>query len=152
MENYWFFADFSIVTKIFSISTQSSKIDFVWFSDKYSVAPNNFIQYFVSDASFRAMFIFDTKSGLLCAYWDSVTLAPILVPARSNCLDRMYSFFSSHKNLYNRTILIANWKLLFSITLSIIFVYIKIAIIAENRKLKIFHFPFSIFNFCKTYR
>jgi len=26
-------------------------------------------------------------------------------------------------------------------------VYIKIAIIAENRKLKIFHFPFSIFNF-----
>ena len=59
-----------------------------------SVLYNNSNQYFVSDVSFSAMYTFETKSLLLIAHSASAKFAPMDVPERNSCLDRMYSLFS----------------------------------------------------------
>ena len=56
-----------MLTKIFSISTQSFNIETASASVRYLVEAKSLIQYFVSDASFKAMLILDTKSGVLSA-------------------------------------------------------------------------------------
>ena len=60
-----YFNDFTILTKIFSSSTQSANIEVNSASVKKPVEPKRLIQYFVSEVSFRAIFIFDTKSAAL---------------------------------------------------------------------------------------
>ena len=121
-----------MLTNIFSNSTQSAKSELLSFSERKSVAFKSLIQYFVSEVSFNAIFIFETKSSLLCACSASATLAPMLVPLRSICLQRTYSFFVSVKYLYKLTIRTAKSKLFVSIMLSISIT---------------FNFPFSIINF-----
>ena len=88
-----------MLTKIFSSSTQSFNIEEASASVRYLVEAKSLIQYFVSEASFKAMLIFDTKSGVLCACSASDTFAPMLVPLRKSCLDRTNSFFVSFKCL-----------------------------------------------------
>ena len=104
-----------MLTDNFSSSTQLAKSEELSLSEGKSVAFKSLIQYFVSDASFNAMLIFETKSDLLCACSASATFAPMLVPLRSNCFERIFSFFPSVRYLYRLTIRIAKSKLLLSI-------------------------------------
>jgi len=78
---------------------------------KKSVRYNSFSQYCVSLASFKAMFIFAAKSALLWPLCASAMLAPILVPHRKSCLERVYYLCSRTRYLYKFTILTANSKL-----------------------------------------
>ncbi len=73
-----------MLTNNFSDSTQSAKSEELSFSERKSVVFKSLIQYFVSEVSFNAIFILETKSGLLCACSASATFAPILVPLRSS--------------------------------------------------------------------
>ena len=86
----------------------------------YSVVFSNRSQYFASEDSFKAIDSLDTKSALLCACCDSATFAPMLVPARSNCLLIMYSCLLFCKSLQSLTISTANRKLFASIIFSAI--------------------------------
>ena len=104
-----------MLTDNFSNSTQLAKSEELSLSEGKSVAFKSLIQYFVSDASLNAMLIFETKSDLLCACSASATFAPMLVPLRSNCFERIFSFFPSVRYLYRLTIRIAKSKLLLSI-------------------------------------
>ena len=131
--------DLIIRTSIFSNSMQSVKTeDDPSFVRKF-VAHSRLIQYLVSAVSFSAMFIFETKSGLLCACLASATFAPILVPLRSNCLERIYSFFCCVRYLYQFTIRTAKLKLFVPITLSIPSANLPFQI---NFQLSIFNFQF----------
>ena len=108
-----------MLTNNFSNSTQSAKSEELSLSERKPVAFKSLIQYFVSEVSFYAIFIFETKSGLLCACSASATFAPILVPLRSNCFERAYSFLISVKCSYKLTILTAKSKLLISTMFSV---------------------------------
>lgn len=110
-----------MLTNNFSNSTQLAKSEELSLSERKAVAFKSLIQYFVSDASFNAMLIFETKSDLLCACSASATFAPMLVPLRSNCFERIFSFFPSVRYLYRLTIRMAKSKLLLSIILSIFY-------------------------------
>ena len=58
------------------------------------------IQYSVSFASFKAMFILCRKSALDWACSASLIRAPIAVPLQSNCFDKTNSLLLSKRNLY----------------------------------------------------
>jgi len=81
------------------------------------------------------MLSLEIKSALLCACWASATFAPMLVPERRSCLERVYSFFVLRRYLHRFTVRIANWKLFCSMILSITF-----------------NFPLSIFNCTETFK
>lgn len=78
---------------------------------------SNSIQYSVSFASFKAIFILNLKSDLLKPRIPSFTLAPMLVPDLNNCLDKIYSCLSRIKNLYKFMISRAKSKDLVTIIL-----------------------------------
>ncbi len=81
-----------MLTNIFIIiSFKSFKKLTPSFSLIYPVATNNFIQYFVSFASFNAMESLEIKSFLLCPSIASLTLAPMLVPLLIICFEIMNS-------------------------------------------------------------
>ena len=67
----------------------------------YPLCFNRISQYLLSLASLLEIDIFDIKSFLLIAACASFTLAPIEVPQRKSCFERIYSFFSCAKNLYS---------------------------------------------------
>ena len=98
------FVAFTILTRVPTSCPQSLDNDLYSISDIYSASYSNSIQYCVSVASLRAMFILLEKSGRLCAFFPSWTLAPILVPERKICFDNTYSFLSL-RNLYRFIIL-----------------------------------------------
>ena len=56
-----------MLTKIFSSSTQSFNIEADSASVRQLVEAKSPIQYFVLEAYFKAMHIFDTKSSVICA-------------------------------------------------------------------------------------
>jgi hypothetical protein len=82
-----------MLVNIFNISSICSSSVF---NDTFTnlLCSNNNIQYFVSLASFAAIYNLETKSALICADSDSATFAPILVPLFKICFDIMYSFCS----------------------------------------------------------
>lgn len=70
----------------------------IWLS-MVSLSLSNSNQYCVSSASFKAIDNLLMKSALLCEFFLSLALAPMLVPLLRICLDRTNSFFSSCRYL-----------------------------------------------------
>ncbi len=109
---------FRTVKRIFAISSASVyKLTNV-FESIYPVSFNNDNQYFDSRHSLYEIDNFAEKSAIEIPPFASDIFAPILVPDLKSCFERMYSLFSSERNLYALTILIANayalsYKLLF---------------------------------------
>ena len=135
LENVFSLAAFTMAVRSFTNSSQSSITDSNAFSCKYSVAYIRRNQYTVSYASFSAMFILLMKSGLLCACCASATLAPILVPLRINCFERIYSLCSLCKYWHSFTARTAKLKL---------FPCIAFSKTAPYQSLSIIHYPLSI--------
>ena len=73
------------------ISSQSEFIESNCSFVIYSASFNKSNQYFVSAASFSAIYNFDKKSLVLIANSASAIFAPIEVPARSICFDKTNS-------------------------------------------------------------
>lgn len=65
------------------------------------------------------MYILARKSFRLQAQFASAMFAPILVPLRNSCLDKMNSLFSSQRYLYSAIIRKAKFLLFSKTTLSI---------------------------------
>jgi len=107
------------VVSIFPISIQSPFMELNSFSVMKLPAFNLSSQYIVSLHSFCAILSLHIKSFFEAANPASATLAPILVPERAICLEKMNSFFVSVRYLYSFAILSANFPLLSRKTLSI---------------------------------
>ena len=88
-----------MLTKIFSSSTQSFNMEADSASVRYLVEAKGLTQYFVSEAYFKTMLIFDTKYDALCACSASARFAPMLVTLRKSCLEKRIPF-SFHLNAY----------------------------------------------------
>ena len=87
------FAVFIEVVRIFCNSLQSIIKDSACFSVINSPSRNKQSQYSVSKASLCAMESLWIKSGLDCACPPSAIFAPIEVPERKICFDKINSFF-----------------------------------------------------------
>lgn len=132
------FEDFTMLVRSFSNSRTSAWMLSNCCLSKKSVSYSSSSQYSVSDASFSAMLILETKSALLCPRTASRTFAPMLVPLRSSCLERTNSRFSAHKYWYSLTIRTANRLLLSATTFSLF-----------TRTTPIVHYALCIVN-CKS--
>lgn len=84
-----------------TISLISGKMDKNISSEMYELSFSSDSQYFVSLASFRAMYILLMKSALLCANFASLIKAPMAVPLRRTYFDSTNSRFSSFRKQYN---------------------------------------------------
>ena len=100
-ENYLERGDevFVIDVSNFISSSQSESMLANSFSVIKPASFRSIIQYDDSSASFSAIYILAEKSALLWARWASLTLAPMLVPQRSSCFDKICSDLSSFKYL-----------------------------------------------------
>ena len=76
-------------------------------AERYPVSLRRLSQYCVSLDSLRAMLTFERKSALDCACSASDSNAPIAVPLRTHCLDKINSFFVTVSFLYIPTMLMA---------------------------------------------
>ena len=100
----------SAVQSVFMLACSSEVI--------MAVSFNNSSQYSVSAHSFRAIVVLYRNSFFVIAYWASVRFAPIDVPERNNCFDRIYSRLASSKCLQSLYMRMANCLLFFSTMLS----------------------------------
>jgi len=117
---------------------QSFSMESVSAAVRYLVADSSRIQYFVSDASFKAMLILDTKSGVLCACSASATFAPILVPLLKSCLDKQSLSLLRSNVCKDLQFLLQTQK-----------TFLQSCSPFSNSL--IFNFPFSTFNYFITY-
>ena len=101
---YHVFAVFTLAVRSLMSSVQSARrVSKADEGSTSSPSRKSSSQYSVSAASLSAIWSFDAKSDLLCAYRLSAMFAPTEVPDRSICF-AMTDSFRSRKYLYKRTV------------------------------------------------